>query len=134
MFDQMEDDDYGQIRDLSLPKHLNHHIVDSSVYDVEVSGIRDLLANRSKRTGRKTMMKSQPLEQEFRSRASLVFRDAQNETANLKPMTAPTPKEKSQRKEQKLKILYQRIANDLFQQMCLHLSMVLQNQVQSKNY
>ena len=102
MFDQMEDDDYGQIGDLSLPKHLNHHIVDSSVYDVEVSGIRDLLANRSKRTGRKTMMKSQPSEQEFRSRASLVFRDAQNETATISPMTAPAPKEKSQRKEQKV--------------------------------
>ncbi|WGT40073.1 DNA translocase FtsK [Lysinibacillus sp. 1 U-2021] len=102
MYDQMEDDDYGQIGDLSLPKHLNHHIVDSSVYDVEVSGIRDLLANRSKRTGRKTMMKSQPPEQEFRSRASLVFRDAQNETATISPMTAPEPKEKSQRKEQKV--------------------------------
>ena len=102
MFDQMEDDDYGQIGDLSLPKHLNHHIVDSSVYDVEVSGIRDLLANRSKRTGRKTTMKSQPSEQEFRSRASLVFRDAQNETATISPMTAPAPKEKSQRKEQKV--------------------------------
>lgn len=102
MFDQMEDDDYGQIGDLSLPKHLNHHIVDSSVYDVEVSGIRDLLANRSKRTGRKTMMKSQPPEQEFRSRASLVFRDAQNVTATISPMTAPAPKEKSQRKEQKV--------------------------------
>lgn len=102
MFDQMEDDEYGQIGELSLPKHLNHHIVDSSVYDVEVSGIRDLLANRSKRTGRKTTMKSQPSEQEFRSRASLVFRDAQNETANISPMTAPAPKEKSQRKEQKV--------------------------------
>jgi len=100
MFDQMDEDDYGQIGDLSLPKHLNHHIVDSSVYDVEVSGIRDLLANRSKRTGRKTMMKSQPLEQEYRSRASLVFRDAQNETANIN--TTPAPKEKSQRKEQKV--------------------------------
>lgn len=100
MFDQMDEDDYGQIGDLSLPKHLNHHIVDSSVYDVEVSGIRDLLANRSKRTGRKTMMKSQPLEQEYRSRASLVFRDAQNETANINP--TPAPKEKSQRKEQKV--------------------------------
>lgn len=48
MFDQVENDDYyGQIEDLSLPKHLNQHIVDSSVYDVDVTGIRDLLANRS---------------------------------------------------------------------------------------
>lgn len=83
-FNQMEDDYYGQIEDLSLPKHLNNHIVDSSVYDVEVSGIRDLLANRSKRTGRTTMTKSQS-EQGFRSKASLVFRDAQNEQPIPKP-------------------------------------------------
>ncbi|WP_342503530.1 DNA translocase FtsK [Lysinibacillus sp. FSL L8-0126] len=104
MFDQMGNDDYGQIGDLSLPKHLNHHIVDSSVYDVEVSGIRDLLANRSKRTGRKTTMKSQPVEQQYRSRASLVFRDAQHETVNVKSASAPASvsKEKKQWKEQKV--------------------------------
>ena len=83
-FNQMEDDYYGQIEDLSLPKHLNNHIVDSSVYDVEVSGIRELLANRSKRTGRTTITKSQP-EQGYRSKASLVFRDAQNEQPIPKP-------------------------------------------------
>ncbi|MFB7156246.1 DNA translocase FtsK [Lysinibacillus sp. NPDC056232] len=78
-FNQM-DDAYssGQIEDLSLPRHLNNHIVDSSVYDIEVSGIRDLLANRTKRTGRTTITRSQP-EPENRSKASLVFRDAQNE-------------------------------------------------------
>ncbi|HBT73986.1 MAG TPA: DNA translocase FtsK [Lysinibacillus sp.] len=104
MFDQMGNDDYGQIGDLSLPKHLNHHIVDSSVYDVEVSGIRDLLANRSKRTGRKTTMKSQPVEQQYRSRASLVFRDAQHETVNVKSASAPASvsKAKKQWKEQKV--------------------------------
>ena len=74
----MDDAYSGQIEDLSLPKHLNNHIVDSSVYDIEVSGIRDLLANRTKRTGRTTITRSQP-EQENRSKASLVFRDAQNE-------------------------------------------------------
>ncbi|MGE7111764.1 DNA translocase FtsK [Lysinibacillus sp. NPDC047702] len=83
-FNQMEDDYYGQIEDLSLPKHLNNHIVDSSVYDVEVSGIRELLANRSKRTGRTTITKSQP-EEGYRSKASLVFRDAQNEQPIPKP-------------------------------------------------
>lgn len=83
-FNQMEDDYYGQIEDLSLPKHLNKHIVDSSVYDVEVSGIRELLANRSKRTGRTTMTKNQP-EQVYRSKASLVFRDAQNDQPTPKP-------------------------------------------------
>ncbi|WP_155592717.1 DNA translocase FtsK [Lysinibacillus cavernae] len=102
LFDQLEDDDYGQIEELSLPKHLNHHIVDSSVYDIEVSGIRDLLANRTKRTGRKTTVKSQHVEQEYRSRASLVFRDAQNESANITSNPTPVPKEKNQRKEQKV--------------------------------
>ncbi|MFJ3386128.1 hypothetical protein ACIPKN_00310, partial [Lysinibacillus sp. NPDC086135] len=77
-FNQMDDAYSGQIEDLSLPKHLNNHIVDSSLYDIEVSGIRDLLANRTKRTGRTTITRSQP-EQENRSKASLVFRDAQNE-------------------------------------------------------
>ncbi|MFJ8512353.1 DNA translocase FtsK [Lysinibacillus xylanilyticus] len=77
-FNQMDDAYSGQIEDLSLPRHLNNHIVDSSVYDIEVSGIRDLLANRTKRTGRTTIKRSQP-EQENRSKASLVFRDAQNE-------------------------------------------------------
>lgn len=77
-FNQMDDAYAGQIEDLSLPKHLNNHIVDSSVYDIEVSGIRDLLANRTKRTGRTTITRSRP-EQENRSKASLVFRDAQNE-------------------------------------------------------
>ncbi|WP_375199650.1 DNA translocase FtsK [Lysinibacillus sp. RS11] len=77
-FNQMEDANYGQIEDLSLPRHLNNHIVDSSVYDIEVSGIRDLLANRTKRTGRTTVTRSQS-EQTNRTRASLVFRDAQNE-------------------------------------------------------
>ncbi|MDD1503924.1 DNA translocase FtsK [Lysinibacillus sp. CNPSo 3705] len=77
-FNQMDDTYSGQIEDLSLPKHLNNHIVDSSVYDVEVSGIRDLLANRTKRTGRTTITRSRP-EQENRSKASLVFRDAQND-------------------------------------------------------
>lgn len=77
-FNQMEDANYGQIEELSLPKHLNNHIVDSSVYDIEVSGIRDLLANRTKRTGRTTVTRSQS-EQTSRTRASLVFRDAQNE-------------------------------------------------------
>ena len=77
-FNQMDDAYSGQIENLSLPRHLNNHIVDSSVYDIEVSGIRDLLANRTKRTGRTTITRSQP-EQENRSKASLVFRDAQNE-------------------------------------------------------
>ncbi|WP_427108486.1 DNA translocase FtsK [Lysinibacillus xylanilyticus] len=77
-FNQMDDAYSGQIEDLSLPRHLNNHIVDSSVYDIEVSGIRDLLANRTKRTGRTTITRSLP-EQENRSKASLVFRDAQNE-------------------------------------------------------
>lgn len=99
MFDYEDD---GQIGDLSLPKHLNHHIVDSRVYDVDVSGIRDLLANRSKRTGRKTTMKSQPVEQEKRSRASLVFRDAQQEAENVKPAPVTPLKENNQWKEQKI--------------------------------
>ncbi|MGE8001132.1 DNA translocase FtsK [Lysinibacillus sp. NPDC093190] len=77
-FNQMDDAYSGQIEDLSLPRHLKNHIVDSSVYDIEVSGIRELLANRTKRTGRTTITRSQP-EQENRSKASLVFRDAQNE-------------------------------------------------------
>lgn len=103
MFNQVENDDYyGQIEDLSLPKHLNHHIVDSSVYDVDVSGIRDLLANRSKRTGRKTTVKSQPVEQEHRSRASLVFRDAQDREESIIPKTTSAPKDKPQWQEQKV--------------------------------
>ncbi|MBG9453652.1 cell division protein [Lysinibacillus sphaericus] len=77
-FNQMDDASFQQIEDLSLPRHLNNHIVDSSVYDIEVSGIRDLLANRTKRTGRTTITRSQP-EPANRSRASIVFRDAQNE-------------------------------------------------------
>jgi len=77
-FNQIDDASSGQIEDLSLPRHLNNHIVDSSVYDIEVSGIRDLLANRTKRTGRTMITRSQP-EQENRSKASLVFRDAQHE-------------------------------------------------------
>ncbi|MGE8034860.1 DNA translocase FtsK [Lysinibacillus sp. NPDC093692] len=77
-FNQMDDVFSEQIEDLSLPRHLNNHIVDSSVYDIEISGIRELLANRTKRTGRTTITRSQP-EPENRSRASLVFRDAQNE-------------------------------------------------------
>ncbi|MCG7435389.1 DNA translocase FtsK [Lysinibacillus sp. FSL R5-0849] len=102
MFNQVENDDYyGQIEDLSLPKHLNHHIVDSSVYDVDVSGIRDLLASRSKRTGRKTTVKSQPVEQEHRSRASLVFRDAQDREESIIPKTTSAPKDKPQWQEQK---------------------------------
>ncbi|MCK1988310.1 DNA translocase FtsK [Lysinibacillus fusiformis] len=103
MFNQIENDDYyGQIEDLSLPKHLNQHIVDSSVYDVDVSGIRDLLANRSKRTGRKTTVKSQPIEQEQRSRASLVFRDAQDREESIIPKTTSAPKYKPQWQEQKV--------------------------------
>lgn len=103
MFNQIENDDYyGQIEDLSLPKHLNQHIVDSSVYDVDVSGIRDLLANRSKRTGRKTTVKSQPIEQEQRSRASLVFRDAQDCEESIIPKTTSAPKDKPQWQEQKV--------------------------------
>ncbi|WP_336637624.1 DNA translocase FtsK [Lysinibacillus fusiformis] len=103
MFNQVENDDYyGQIEDLSLPKHLNQHIVDSSVYDVDVSGIRDLLANRSKRTGRKTTVKSQPIEQEQRSRASLVFRDAQDREESIIPKTTSAPKDKPQWQEQKV--------------------------------
>lgn len=103
MFDQVENDDYyGQIEDLSLPKHLNQHIVDSSVYDVDVTGIRDLLANRSKRTGRKSTMKSQPVQHEHRSRASLVFRDAQDREESIIPQTTSVPKEKLEWKEQKV--------------------------------
>lgn len=77
MFNQM-DDVYGQIEDLSLPKHLNHQVVDSRVYDIEVSGIRELLENRSKRTGRTTISRVQP-KQEYPTKASMVFRDAQVE-------------------------------------------------------
>ncbi|KOY81351.1 DNA translocase FtsK [Lysinibacillus macroides] len=100
-FDYIEDDYYGQIEDLSLPKHLNHHIVDSRVYDVEVSGIRELLANRSKRTGRKTTMpRSQAVEQEKSSRASLVFRDAQQQPVQPQPST---PKETFQQPEKIVK-------------------------------
>jgi len=103
MFDQVENDDYyGQIEDLSLPKHLNQHIVDSSVYDVDVTGIRDLLANRSKRTGRKSTMKSQPVQHEHRSRASLVFRDAQDREESIIPQTTSVPKDKLEWKEQKV--------------------------------
>lgn len=112
MFNQIENDDYyGQIEDLSLPKHLNQHIVDSSVYDVDVSGIRDLLANRSKRTGRKTTVKSQPIEQEQRSRASLVFRDAQDREESIIPKTTSAPKDKPQWQEQKV----QKVDNDFLE-------------------
>ncbi|MFJ5764734.1 DNA translocase FtsK [Lysinibacillus sp. NPDC093210] len=78
VFDQM-DDSYGQIEDLTLPKHLNHKMADSRVYDIEVSGIRELLENRSKRTGRTTTTRSQPKQQEYPTKASMVFRDAQVE-------------------------------------------------------
>ncbi|MGE7092149.1 DNA translocase FtsK [Lysinibacillus sp. NPDC048646] len=91
-FNQMEDAYYGQIEDLSLPKHLHNHIVDSRVYDVEVSGIRELLENRTKRTGRTTITRSQP-EQENLSKARMVFRDAQYEPVKQKeatPKTEPT--------------------------------------------
>jgi len=77
MFNQM-DNSYGQIEDLTLPKHLDHRMADSRVYDIEVSGIRDLLENRSKRTGRTTTTRSQP-KQEYPTKASMVFRDAQLE-------------------------------------------------------
>jgi len=76
MFNQM-DNSYGHIEDLTLPKHLDHRMADSRVYDIEVSGIRDLLENRSKRTGRSTT-RSQP-KQEYPTKASMVFRDAQLE-------------------------------------------------------
>ncbi|GLC88199.1 DNA translocase FtsK [Lysinibacillus piscis] len=78
-FNQMEDVYYEPIEDLSLPKHLNHQVVDASIYDVEVSGIRELLANRAKRTGRTTVTRSQTTQEPPRSKASLVFRDAQVE-------------------------------------------------------
>ncbi|MFJ5791652.1 DNA translocase FtsK [Lysinibacillus sp. NPDC093197] len=79
VYDQM-DDSYGQIEDLTLPKHLNHKMADSRVYDIEVSGIRELLENRSKRTGRTTTTRSQPKQQqEYPTKASMVFRDAQVE-------------------------------------------------------
>ena len=78
VFDQM-DDSYGHIEDLTLPKHLNHKMADSRVYDIEVSGIRELLENRSKRTGRTTTTRSQPKQQEYPTKASMVFRDAQVE-------------------------------------------------------
>ncbi|KOS67606.1 cell division protein [Lysinibacillus contaminans] len=76
-FNQMDDTYYGQQEDLSLPKHLNNHIVDSSVYDVEISGIRELLENRSKRTGRTTITRSQSIK-EPRTREQKVFRDTQS--------------------------------------------------------
>ncbi|QDP99804.1 DNA translocase FtsK [Lysinibacillus fusiformis] len=85
-FNQMEDTYYGQIEDLSLPKHLHNHIVDSRVYDVEVSGIRELLENRTKRTGRTTITRSQP-EQENLPKARMVFRDAQYEPVKQKETT-----------------------------------------------
>lgn len=78
VFDQM-DDSYGYIEDLTLPKHLNHKMADSRVYDIEVSGIRELLENRSKRTGRTTTTRSQPKQQEYPTKASMIFRDAQVE-------------------------------------------------------
>ncbi|MGN4124041.1 DNA translocase FtsK [Lysinibacillus sphaericus] len=87
-FNQMDDAYYGQIEDLSLPKHLHNHIVDSRVYDVEVSGIRELLENRTKRTGRTTITRSQP-EQENRSKARMIFRDAQYEPVIQKEATPP---------------------------------------------
>lgn len=77
VFNQMDDAYYGQLEDLSLPKHLNNHIVDASVYDVEISGIRELLENRSKRTGRTTITRSQPV-QESRPKARRGFRDTQS--------------------------------------------------------
>ncbi|MFC9541891.1 DNA translocase FtsK [Lysinibacillus sp. NPDC056959] len=92
-FNQMDDASSGQIEDLSLPRHLNNHIVDSSVYDIEVSGIRELLANRTKRTGRTTITRSQP-QPENRSKASLVFRDAQNELPTT-PKETKYPSEKT---------------------------------------
>jgi len=92
-FNQMDDASFGQIEDLSLPRHLNNHIVDSSVYDIEVSGIRELLANRTKRTGRTTITRSQP-QPENRSKASLVFRDAQNELPTT-PKDSNYPLEKT---------------------------------------
>ena len=58
---QMHNRQYRQSEDFSLPRHLNNRIVDSSVYDVEVSGIRELLENRSKRTGRTTVTRSQSI-------------------------------------------------------------------------
>ncbi|MGE6516385.1 DNA translocase FtsK [Lysinibacillus sphaericus] len=90
-FNQMDDAYYGQIEDLSLPKHLHNHIVDSRVYDVEVSGIRELLENRTKRTGRTTITRSQP-EQENRSKARMIFRDAQYEPV-IQKEAAPPKKE-----------------------------------------
>ncbi|MFJ7954357.1 DNA translocase FtsK [Lysinibacillus sp. NPDC096418] len=76
-FNQKNDTYYGQQEDLSLPKHLNNHIVDSSVYDVEISGIRELLENRTKRTGRTTITRSQSI-QESSTRARKVFRDTKS--------------------------------------------------------
>ena len=64
---------YGQSEDFSLPRHLNNRIVDSSVYDVEISGIRELLENRSKRTGRTTITRSQSIV-ETRAKPRKVFR------------------------------------------------------------
>ena len=77
VFNQMDDTYYGQSEELSLPKHLNNRIVDSSVYDVEISGIRELLENRSKRTGRTTITRSQTV-QEPQSKVHKVFRDTQS--------------------------------------------------------
>ncbi|WP_409370450.1 DNA translocase FtsK [Lysinibacillus sp. 38-6] len=82
MFNQM-DDSYGQIEELTLPKHLDHRMADSRVYDIEVSGIRELLESRSKRTGRTTTTRSQP-KQEYPTKASMVFRDAQLEAKPVK--------------------------------------------------
>lgn len=76
-FNQMDETYYGQSENLSLPKHLNNHIVDSSVYDVEISGIRELLENRMKRTGRTTITRSQSI-QESRTIARKVFSDTKS--------------------------------------------------------
>lgn len=73
-FNQMDDRSNGQLEDLSLPKHLDNRIVDSSVYDVEISGIRELLEKRSKRTGRTTITRSQSIT-EPRSNKRKVYRD-----------------------------------------------------------
>ena len=64
---------YGQSEDFSLPRHLNNRVVDSSVYDIEISGIRELLENRSKRTGRTTITRSQSIA-ETRANPRKVYR------------------------------------------------------------
>ncbi|MFJ7665534.1 DNA translocase FtsK [Lysinibacillus sp. NPDC097195] len=104
MFNQM-DDTYSQIEDLSLPKHLDHRMADSRVYDIEVSGIRELLENRSKRTGRTTTTRSQP-KQEYPTKASMVFRDAQVE-AQPKPQPKSVQKEPVVKQESKTEDLLQ---------------------------